>query len=113
MWIVKRRQRRLAVGSAGRVPAWVDHAYNAVRVIVGILIGFEIGGALLMFLQYPKVEADRERQRSDELASENDRYCKGWGFHAGSYAYDRCTLDLDQIRQNERERLERDRDFFP
>lgn len=116
MWIAKRR-RPLAAGAPRVVPRWIVRTYtvagNAVGVVVGILIGFEVGWALLMFSRYPQIQADQKRQRLEELVAENNRYCTGWGFQEDTDAYDRCTLDLDQVRQNERDRIARDQDLFP
>ena len=117
MWIAKRRHRAaFEVDAPQGVPGWIGRTYTtagkAVVVVVGILIGFEVGWALLMFIQYPQIQADQKQQRLEELVSENNQVCTGWGFEQGTYAYDRCTLDLDQVRQNERGRLQRDQDFF-
>ena len=96
-----------------RGPRWVHRIYDSVRVLLAILLGAEIGWAALALAHLPEIRNDLAQQRQAELADENYKYCTNWGFRAATEAYARCTAVLDQVRENERNRIERDQDILP
>ncbi len=61
--------------------------------------------AVLLVVNYRQLYAAQLHERMDQLADESDTYCSRWGFKPGTHDYNLCVLDLDQIRENERQRL--------
>ena len=49
--------------------------------------------------------AELQRQRIEALSDENRFYCTRWGFAEKTHEFNLCVLDLDEVRQKERERL--------
>ena len=55
--------------------------------------------------QVTSSSAERQRWRIEALSDENKFYCTGFGFRENTHEFSRCVLDLDEVRQKERERI--------
>jgi hypothetical protein len=49
--------------------------------------------------------AAAERQRALDLAAESSFYCAKWGLAPGSHEHTLCTMDVQEIRERQQERL--------
>lgn len=109
IWRLAGRSRVRAMEHSSGGPAvrrWALRAHGFVRAVLAVLIGIWIGYLLLLIPQLPRLKTNFQQNRMAELAAEDLHYCTKWGFHAGTDAYDRCRLDLDELRQKERERIQ-------
>ncbi len=67
--------------------------------------------ALLLFLNYPLIEAARQQAEADQaiaIAVENEDFCTKWGMVPGSAEHASCIRDLVGIRART-EQLVRDK----
>lgn len=103
-----RSQARMMVRSNGGSPArpWALRAHGFARAVVAVMLGIWIGYLLLLIPQLPRLKTNFQLTRMEELAAEDLHYCTKWGFREGSGAYDRCRSDLEEVRKNERERIQ-------
>ncbi len=79
--------------------------YKAGRVCMAAVVGLWAIAAVSALIHQRSLSAEQQRLRIDALADENRTYCERWGFHEKTHEFNLCALDLDEIRQNERERL--------
>ena len=45
-----------------------------------------------------EARAIAQRERAQELITENQSYCTKWGLVSGSHEYTLCTMDVQEIR---------------
>jgi hypothetical protein len=79
--------------------------YRAGRLVMGVFVCLWAVVAGLTFVNHASSSAQQQRAEIETLADENRLYCERWGFSENTHAFNLCTLDLDEVRQNERERM--------
>jgi len=86
----------------GELGGWVGTA--------GIVAAAGLGGWIFIqaLINGPEARAMMERQRSAEIAQEDQDYCGKLGMGSGTQMFRPCADVLAQIRRNHEERTQRD-----
>jgi len=79
--------------------------YEIVRPFMWVFVALWAVMLFSSLVNAPRSAAEQRRLQVDALADENRTYCGRWGFTEHTHAFNLCTLDLDEVRQHERERL--------
>jgi hypothetical protein len=61
--------------------------------------------------QLPARQAQAQRLRDQQYATENRYYCEKWGIPAGTRRHLQCTLDLQQLRAKIAQEMEDEPSF--
>lgn len=78
-----------------------EHHGPVYRAIERFLWAFAPVPALLLFLNYPSIEAARQQAETDQamaIAAENKDFCMKWGMVPGTAEHASCIIDLVGIR---------------
>jgi hypothetical protein len=79
--------------------------YKAGRLFMWAFVGLWAAVAVWASINQPRSAAEQQRLRIEALADENRTICGRWGFGQNTHEFNLCVLDLDEVRQNERERM--------
>ena len=90
----------------------VHRVYDGVNAALwGLLCAGVVYFAVVVLPQFPTLQARAEAQALLDLAAENRFYCEKWGMAPGSESYERCAIDLQDIRAKAEQRVAEAVDF--
>lgn len=85
---------------------FVRYLYSAGRYFMMAFVGlWALIVAWSILNRATSSPAELQRQRIEALSDENHYYCTKWGFAEKTHEFNLCVLDLDEVRQKERDRL--------
>lgn len=85
--------------NSGRGWKLIRSVYDTVHMALwSVLIAAVIFVCMFTLPNLPRLQAQAELQRAQEIAAENRYYCEKWGFPAETHRYAVCTLDLQELR---------------
>lgn len=90
----------------------IHSVYDTVHMALwSVLIAAVIFVCTFTLPNLPRLQAQAEMQRAQEIAAENRYYCEKWGFPAETHRYAVCTLDLQELRAKMDQRVSDDTIF--
>lgn len=75
------------------------------------LIAFAICFAAFVLPKLPEIRANAERFQHQQIAAENETYCKRWHMGAGTVMHRECMWDLQHLRAKIADRLAEESNF--
>jgi hypothetical protein len=93
--------------------------WKAIRVIYdyvdsalwALLVAVVIYMSVFVVPSVPKIRAEMERARAQEIAAENSYYCEKLGMQSGTQKYSECLFDLGELRLKVERRINEENEF--
>lgn len=93
-WDRRLRGRRTPMLSAGIIRV-------AGEIGMAIAIAVMAAGAVAITRDLPAIQAGARRQLAEEIARENDEFCKRRGLITGTHQHLLCMMELNEIRNQQ------------